>query len=252
MYYQGSRDENSFDVLLAEGYGPFGDWASEERTKYKVCCTHNDVGGKIAGQCKPCQTTAKSRIIATREGKYCIGYTESIPGYGYNARFSNEDGDIISDTFKSYSQPEIACVLQCLMSNPADLHPIFIAEDGNLYWPIIWYYGSVYNAISQCCNTATVNKVYGSCIKKSQSQLPPSNPVSEEILSAFPDFAINQLRMTCGNDICPQFEGQRKFMKCAACRVRFYCSRDCQVKDFKIHKQECKKAQNQDDNRAER
>lgn len=228
------------DVLLAEGYGPFGDWASETRTKYDVACAHTSVANRLAGECQDCKVLAKSRIVATREGKYCISCSESVPGYGYNARFANANGDIVSETFKNYSQPEIACVLQCLMSNPEDLHPLSIAEDGNLYWPIIWYYGSIYNAISECCNTATVNKVYGSCIGKSQSQLPPSNPLSDEMLSAFPTFADNQLRMTCGNNNCPQFDHRQTFKKCSACRVRCYCSRDCQVKDYKTHKKECK------------
>ena len=36
---------------------------------------------------------------------------------------------------------------QCLMSNPADLHPAAVAEDQNLYWPIIWYWGFVHAAL---------------------------------------------------------------------------------------------------------
>ena len=47
------------------------------------------------------------------------------------------------------------------MDNPADLHPVHLAEDCNLYWPIVWYYGSVYTALLHCCGHKVVKEIYG-------------------------------------------------------------------------------------------
>ena len=56
-------------------------------------------------------------------------------------------GKIQNEVFRSNSKPEISCLLQCLSSNPADLHPLFLAEDQTVYWNMIWLYGSVYEAL---------------------------------------------------------------------------------------------------------
>ena len=63
------------------------------------------------------------------EGLYSISITETVPTYGYGARyFTMADGNMVLETFKQYSQPEMCCVLQCLMSNPADLHPLHLLD----------------------------------------------------------------------------------------------------------------------------
>ena len=251
IFYQGRQNENNVDGMIVKSFKTIGNWAAETRTSYKVACAHDKMGENYAGNCAPCTLTSKERTLAVMQGHYSISWTESIPGYGYCARYANDNGKIIKDVFKSYSKPEIECVLQCLMSNPADLHPIFIAEDSNLFWPIIWYYGSVYNAISECCNSNIVNKVYGNTLESmgmnlwenmgtpSQSNC-ATNTVPDEILSAFPESATNQLRIACGNEKCPQLDHQEKFKKCSGCRVRYYCKRECQLEDFKLHKPECK------------
>ena len=191
------------------------------------------------------------RIKAVNKGRYSISWKESIPGYGYSARYGSEDGNIICDTFKSYSQPEITCVLQCLMSNHVDLHPIFIAEDGNLFWPIIWYFGSVYNAISSCCDASTLYKVYGNTLE-GVSINAPTISFPNQIARAFPASASNQLRIACGNETCPQVDHHASFKKCGGCRVRYYCCKKCQVEDFKVHKSECKAERIRNDDEVSR
>jgi hypothetical protein len=52
-------------------------------------------------------------------------------------------------------------VLQCLMSNPVDMHLAAVAEDQNLYWLIIWYWGFVHAALLEACGPATKEAVYG-------------------------------------------------------------------------------------------
>ena len=248
-FCQGRKNENSLDVLLVEHFEPILKYATEKRSMYYLICIHN-TQGDLAGKCDPCKTTAKQRIMAVAKGHYSISWSEAIPGYGYCARYATEDGEIIRDIFKSYSEPEVCCVLQCLMSNVADLHPLFIAEDSNLFWPIIWYYGSVFNAISQCCDIETLSTVYGSAMHEVELD---SNTVSfpDEILSAFPEHATDQIRISCGNDKCPQLDHQSKFKQCSGCKVRHYCDRKCQMEDFQLHKKECKAERNRNENATE-
>ena len=245
-YCQGRKNKNRFDVLLVSQFESILNWASEKRSTYHLICVHNETRAMFAGNCGSCKLTAKQRTMAVAQGHYSISWSEAIPGYGYCARYATEDGEIIRDIFKSYSQPEICCVLQCLMNNVADLHPLFIAEDSNLFWPIIWYYGSVCNAILQCCDSETVNKLYGSSLDELQSTI-SAESIPDEVISAFPEAATNQIRIACGNETCPHLDHQEKFKKCSGCMVRCYCDRKCQMEDLQTHKKECKAERNKNE-----
>jgi len=140
------------------------------------------------------------RTKAVAEGLYSISLTETIPSYGYGARYlTMAEGDMVLETFKSYSQPDIKCVLQCLMSNPGDLHPLYLAEDPNLYWPTIWYYGSVYSALLTCCGVIIVKKLYGKLSRYRSNKIPTSSPAIPSTISVFPSFAVGETRKACGN-----------------------------------------------------
>ena len=190
--------------------------------------------------CSKCQDDAVKRTTAVAEGMYSLSITEIIPDYGHGVRYLQvADGNMILETFKSYSQPEICCVLQCLMSNPADLHPLHLAEDPNLYWPIIWFYGSVYSAILACCGSKVVKKIFGKMSQYRSNKIPTGSAAIPPSLSAFPTFAIGEMRIACGNEVCPMLDHSEKFLKCTGCKVRYYCAEECQKADWKKHKTEC-------------
>ena len=184
--------------------------------------------------------SALKRVAAVAEGFYSISITETVPVYGYGARyFAVKDGNMTLETFKRYSQPEIRCVLQCLMNNPADLHPLHVAEDPNLYWPVIWFFGSVYSALVECCEPAVVKKIFGKLSKYRSKKISSGSSSLPGPLSAFPSSAVGEMLMACGNESCPNLDHSEKFQKCTGCRVRYYCKPDCQRADWSKHKTEC-------------
>ena len=47
-------------------------------------------------------------------------------------------------------------------------------------------------------------------------------------------------RKVCGNKDCTNVEQfDKKFPRCGRCRNMWYCSKECQVKDWKFHKKNC-------------
>ena len=71
-------------------------WYARDRVKYLVTCVHTvQFAHKSAGECSKCNEDAIKRIVAVAEGLYSISITETIPGYGYGARYLTvSDGDI--------------------------------------------------------------------------------------------------------------------------------------------------------------
>jgi len=67
------------------------------------------------------------------------------------------------------------------------------------------------------------------------------DPNVMEILMKKPDDNINFVYMSANNDspICIKC-GKPSSKQCAKCRKVWYCSRECQVQDWKIHKEACK------------
>lgn len=43
-------------------------------------------------------------------------------------------------------------------------------------------------------------------------------------------------------DGCGSTAGEDHFKLCAQCKVKYYCGTDCQVKDWKVHKERCRSA----------
>ena len=215
-------------------------WYVKERTLWLTMCFHmGEECPTPAGCCVQCQQDAVQRTNAVAAGLFSISISETLPDYGYGAQYLTADGQMVLETFKRYSQPEICCVLQCLMSNPADLHPQWVAEDPNLYWPIIWYYGSVYSALMTCCGPKLVKKIYGKTSQYRSNKILTGSPSFPHTDNAFPSYAVGEMRMACGNESCPKLDHNEKFLKCAGCKVRYYCNEECQKADWKQHKKEC-------------
>ena len=242
-FCQGERDQSCMDL---EQVNLSNQESERQRSEYWVLCIHLNQGVPLlAGRCRDCREEARQRSVSVAQGLFSISITEAIPGYGYSARYTNEQGKIVAEIFKGYSKPEIRCLLQCLSSNPVDLHPLFLAEDQNLYWPVIWYFGTVYDALLECCGQKIVKKVYGKLRKYrsdniATSNLPPVSP-SPDVLETFPDSAVGEMRIACGNEDCPKLDHKEKFQVCSGCRVRRFCSEECRHKDWiSKHKLECK------------
>ena len=50
------------------------------------------------------------------------------------------------------------------------------------------------------------------------------------------------LRETCANESCAKMEsGYGEYSACAACKLVYYSSKECQVSAWRSHKKQCKK-----------
>ena len=122
---------------------------------------------------------------------------------------------------------------------------MFPAEEQNIYWPLIWCFGTVYDAILECCGEKFVKKVFDKLRSSSLSASSLSSEApSPDVPAAFPDSAVGELRIACGNENCPKLDHKEKFKVCTGratgCRVRRFCSVECLRKDWEKHKSECK------------
>jgi len=207
----------------------------ENGTNIMQTCSHSN---EIPIYCGSCVIMGKYRVFAVAHDLYAISTTYAIIGYGYQVTYANSlDNTIIKETFKSYSKPEIKSVLSCLMNNPADVHVYHMAQDPNLYWPIVWYYGSVHAALERVGGQQLIRDVYHSNEIKT-AERNKREDIDENLAAAFPEMPGN-LGLICGNEECVKFGLLESFSKCGSCKNRRYCSEKCQRADWKIHKQEC-------------
>ena len=105
-------------------------------------------------------------------------------------------------------------MLQGLSSNPADLHPLLLAEKQNIYWSLIRYFGTVYEAIFECRGEKFVKEVFGKLRKSNfaASNLPTgAHPPVALAAFHFPDSAVGELEIACGNENCLKLEHTDKF-----------------------------------------
>ena len=185
--------------------------------------------------------SAKHRIRAVAEGSYSLSLSETIPDYAYGARYTTKQGRIVQEIYKGYSKPELSCVLQCLMTNHsetcADLHPLFIAQDQNLFWPLIWCFGSLYTAMQESCGEEITKQLYNKTTKSSKMVL----SLHPDTLQAYPGSAVGEVRIACGSEPCPKLDHKKKFLLCTGCRMRRYCNEGCRGEDWGKHNKECKK-----------
>lgn len=198
---------------------------------------------KIAGKCEACVQEAKQRLRAVSLGQFSLSLTPVFSRKFYTARYANEDGVIIQDVFFAYSQPYIKQALQCLMCNPADLHPLAVAEEAHLFWPIIWFWGSVFKAVQDTCTKATLDGIYYSL----GDEINCAEGGNASAMAAFPEDAAGEWRIACGNEDCPRVDHEVKFNLCKGCKVRRYCDAACQRNDWPKHMQYCKPVKKEKD-----
>jgi len=206
----------------------------KKRTKVLHTCSHSN---ETPIDCISCMIMGEYRVFAVAHDLYAISTTCALVGWGYQVTYANSlNSTITKETFKPYSRPEINSVLSCLMNNPADVNVYNIAQDPNLYWPIVWYYGSVHAALEKVGGEQLLREVYSS--DNVLSARKNRKDIDSSLTAAFPDMPGN-LRFICGNGDCPKFDHLESFLKCANCKNRRYCSEICQRADWKIHKKEC-------------
>ena len=110
-FRQGEKDETCLlDLEQSDKMDPQG-WAVKSRSVYQVFCRHLP-RTTLVGQCTECGQESRNRILAVSQSLYNLSITETVPDYGYGARYTTHSGDIVQEVFKSYSKPEVGNVLQ--------------------------------------------------------------------------------------------------------------------------------------------
>ena len=137
-------------------------------------------------------------------------------------------GEKVSETFKSYSRVEIEVALAAMALDTEDTgrsltfaHPLFIASDPNLYYPCVWYHGSVRAALEHVAPSVDWAARLGP--RRGQARAPASRREY--------DFRGGPLQRRCGAVDCLRIEcaescdggGEDSFKKCSKCR-RYYTS----------------------------
>ncbi|KAL3913708.1 MAG: hypothetical protein SGARI_000520, partial [Bacillariaceae sp.] len=229
------------DETLSEG--EVREWVQQARRSPQVIaaqCIHTEAAGISGGRpvCDECIQDAIERLWVVSHGSVVLSLQEALAARGQTAIFRNRHGKVRSETFKTYGRGDVECVLAALVAGRADYaalvcHPIFVAQDPNLFWPLIHYHGSVRAALEYVAPHEDWDSLLGG-IKSPPESLPLLDEISGD--SILPDDSVTK----CGSDLCfklwlPGSSGSY----CAKCQRRSYCSRQCHMNDWPLHKAEC-------------
>jgi hypothetical protein len=142
---------------------------------------------------------------------------------------------------KPYSTWDLADVLPALRLGPDPVaHPYFLSQDPNLWWPVMAGFGSLAAAAAALSDDAKVAAATADP-SSAEAQTPPFKPFTAELLrvrAVNPDAVV----LKCGSGSCCALFGPApaaQGMACSRCKVRMYCSRECQKADFAQHKGDC-------------
>ena len=207
----------------------------DENSVLTVCPHSND---EALSGCPQCIEDAQERLAAVATGATAISLQEALESRGHLAIFRGRNGTIKSETFKDYGRGEVECTLAMLVAakdfNRGYLpHPIFVAQDPNLFWPLILSHGSIRAALEFVAPHVDWEEKLGS-VRAVPEQVP-----------IVPDTEPGKIMRRCGNDVCLKLEpvrGDGKFKTCSRCKRREYCSADCAKADWILHKRECRAA----------
>ena len=121
-------------------------------------CEHNKIS--LGNACTECNYLAKQRIFSVYRKDYMMSRDETLVYELYGVIYSLESGLKRQDNFRNYSKHEVIFTIRFLALEPMDLHPLQLAKDPNIYWPIVHYYGSVYSALLEILGKQTVDLIY--------------------------------------------------------------------------------------------
>ncbi len=190
-------------------------------------CKHYETIPPKKEKCIYCDPSASVRIMCVYKNLFQISRDETYTNAFYSVIYHPEDLKTQHDFFMNLCKQEVIIAIRVMALRPMDLHPMHVARDPNIYWPIIHYYGSVYAALKEILDEKTANEIY-------KKALPLDDDTSKEETAAEDKYVIK-----CGRLACLELDWKFNFRLCTRCRVRRYCSTACQKADWKQHKGEC-------------
>ena len=135
------------------------------RTSYKCLCRCNANGPAelLAGahhhptSCISCMTSAFVRYAAACCSIYTMGDRHGTTTETASSNQSNRiqvtfgsEGRMMEEKFRLYTKEDVRCLFVVLgLNNPGDLHPVIVAYDLDVWWSIVYHYGSVSEGLRQ-------------------------------------------------------------------------------------------------------
>ena len=220
--------------------------------------------------CRLCYAEGFERARAVASGAYCMSknlcwYIDTTMPH-FSVLYEIEDGKgqrMTEKVFLGYCKAEVTTALRYLSLHSADVDPRMIILNPDLYWSIVWYYGSITKALKEAGGQSLYEIGFGKHeidvskdmkklhfkagpITLSLDLIPPFNLTADLISNNFVSKLKNkktEWRYKCSHLDCPKLEDTKKFLSCSGCVNYFprkYCSQECQEKNWEIHKDFCK------------
>ena len=192
--------------------------------------------------CRDCIEPALIRLAAVGRGSVVLSVDEALSHHGLTAIYRHKDGSLKSETFKQYGRGEVECALAALVAANDDFrgthgHPIFVAQDPNLFWPLIRSHGSIRAALEYVApHVDWDDRLF--CGAGGGGGAIVIKPVPEQrplVVGSNPRDTLHK----CGSDICLNLEPCQqdvtgKFNYCARCLRRAYCWYVFEKRCFKV------------------
>ena len=135
--------------------------------------------------CRICFDEGFKRVKAVSAGAYAIskdivGYDEKGTSglYYYGVIYqTSKDQKLQKEMFVGYSKEEVNTILRLLSTHSADIDPRVVCLNQDLYWSVVWFYGSVYEAY-YIGGQKLQYKGFGTHKKQNRTQMPerPESP----------------------------------------------------------------------------
>jgi len=203
------------------------------KLQLRFICEHGT--DSIGNSCLQCGKEANFRIQSVYMNSYFLSKTETVYGSHYSVIYLADNGVMKEELFRNYSKCEIKFVLNAMKQRPHDIHVLKIAKNPDFYWPVIIYFGSVYSALKETAGECVAEEVYSS----RRTNFIPHDDIRQTYRKLFPSNRQDRTVILCGNPGCTNLDIRFCFLRCSRCKIRRYCSPDCQKKDWAEHKLEC-------------
>ena len=204
----------------------------QNTTISSVVCIHNEKRERPAPFCSDCEADAIERLEAISKGSVVLSLDQELSQRGQAAIFFDKNGVLKTETWKTYAGGEAECVLAVLSASGLSPYvaPLFIAQDPNFLWPLIADHGSIRAALEFVAPHIDWDERVGSVKENLQEQI-----------SVIPSCKPGKYFRRCGNSFCCNMERikDKIFEVCTRCDRRQYCSKQCQLADWPVHKLEC-------------
>ncbi len=216
----------------------YGRWMNQTYTfpSIQIFCVHTEKFGNRGPNalfCPECKEDAIERLDAVARGSLALSIEEEISQRGHGAIYRKADGSVKMETWKYYSRGEAECALATIAASGMSPYaaPFFIAQDPNFFYPLIADHGCIRAALEYVAPHIDWDVHVGPIKYNEKEQVP-----------VLPGFRPGKYLRKCGNSFCSNLEDYKAkgFLSCSACSRRYYCSKECQIADWSLHKFECK------------